>query len=307
MPLTSVSNKVNGVAGWDKSVTDVNNIDETFANARDLGYSRLNRTRISVIGRLGQYDSSDIYRVQVQSNGKLFINIRNGDSVEAENERQKKYEAKLDELKKTLEGMGIKQEGEEEEIVVPKEPETPLEKARAEVARMKEERAKANEGLLDELAPGMSIKIYKQQGKKTVLIGDSTAEKGSKEYEIMKSLLEGNYKAKKGNYFIEVASTDKTIKEEKPYVMQIKQGKKYTNDYLVKEANSQDTKNKTISLTSSTSSSEQISSAYAAQIQAQKYDATATMLSSAYTNLSSINNKLSGSDKLLSTIVNTIA
>jgi len=307
MPLTSVSNKVNGVAGWDKSVTDVNNIDETFANARDLGYSRLNRTRISVIGRLGQYDSSDIYRVQVQSNGKLFINIRNGDSVEAENERQKKYEAKLDELKKTLEGMGIKQEGEEEEIVVPKEPETPLEKARAEVARMKEERAKANEGLLDELAPGMSIKIYKQQGKKTVLIGDSTAEKGSKEYEIMKSMLEGNYKAKKGNYFIEVASTDKTIKEEKPYVMQIKQGKKYTNDYLVKEANSQDTKNKTISLTSSTSSSEQISSAYAAQIQAQKYDATATMLSSAYTNLSSINNKLSGSDKLLSTIVNTIA
>ena len=307
MPLTSVSNKVNGVAGWDKSVTDVNNIDETFANARDLGYSRLNRTRISVIGRLGQYDSSDIYRVQVQSNGKLFINIRNGDSVEAENERQKKYEAKLDELKKTLEGMGIKQEGEEEEIVVPKEPETPLEKARAEVARMKEERAKANEGLLDELAPGMSIKIYKQQGKKTVLIGDSTAEKGSKEYEIMKSLLEGNYKAKKGNYFIEVASTDKTIKEEKPYIMQIKQGKKYTNDYLVKEANSQDTKNKTISLTSSTSSSEQISSAYAAQIQAQKYDATATMLSSAYTNLSSINNKLSGSDKLLSTIVNTIA
>ena len=123
----------------------------------------------------------------------------------------------------------------------------------------------------------------------------------------MKSMLEGNYKAKKGNYFIEVASTDKTIKEEKPYVMQIKQGKKYTNDYLVKEANSQDTKNKTISLTSSTSSSEQISSAYAAQIQAQKYDATATMLSSAYTNLSSINNKLSGSDKLLSTIVNTIA
>ena len=56
MGLTSVSNKVDGVAGWDKSVADVNNIDETFANARDLGYSRLNNTRISVIGQLGKYD-----------------------------------------------------------------------------------------------------------------------------------------------------------------------------------------------------------------------------------------------------------
>ena len=41
MPLQSVSNKVDGVAGWDKSVVDINNIDESFANARDLGYSRL--------------------------------------------------------------------------------------------------------------------------------------------------------------------------------------------------------------------------------------------------------------------------
>ena len=49
-------------------------------------------------------------------------------------------------------------------------------------------------------------------------------------------------------------------------------------DFCPREANSEDTKNQTISLTSSTSSSEQISSAYAAQIQAQRYDATATMI-----------------------------
>lgn len=304
MPLTSVSNKINGVAGWDKSVTDVNNIDENFANARDLGYSRLNRTRISVIGRLGKYDSSDMYRVQVQSNGKLFINIRNGDSVEAENARQKAYEAKLNDLKNSLADMGIKQE---DETPKPIEPQTPLEKARAEVAKMKEQRAKENAGLLDELAPGMSVKIYKQQGKKTVLIGDSTANKSSKEYGTMKSILEGNYRAKKGNYYIEVDSTDKTIKEDKPYVLQIKQGTRYTDDYLVKEANSEDTKNKTISLTSSTSSSEQLSSAYAAQIQAQKYDATATMLSSSYTNLASINNKAKHSDNLMASLINTTA
>ncbi len=297
MPLASVSNKVNGVAGWDKAVTDVNNIDESFANARDLGYSRLNNTRISVIGRLGKYDAKDLYRVQVQSNGKLFINIRNGDSVEADSARQKTYEAKLEELKNTLSGMGIKQE--DETTPVPVEPQTPLEKARAEVAKMKEERAKANAGLLDELAPGMNIKVYKQQGKKTVLIADSSADKSSKEYATMKSILEGNYRAKKGDFYIEVGA-DETIKEEKPYVMQIKQGTRYVNDYLVKEANSEDTKNQTISLTSSTSSSEQISSAYAAQIQAQRYDTTATMLSDAYTNLSSIKNKPTGLQKLFS-------
>lgn len=26
---------------WEKTVTDVNNVDESFANARDLGYTRL--------------------------------------------------------------------------------------------------------------------------------------------------------------------------------------------------------------------------------------------------------------------------
>lgn len=304
MPLASVSNKINGVAGWDKSVTDVNNIDENFANARDLGYSRLNRTRISVIGRLGKYDSSDMYRVQVQSNGKLFVNIRNGDSVDADNARQKAYEAKLKELEQTLSDMGIKKE---DETPKPIEPQTPIEKARAEVAKMKEERAKANAGLLDELAPGMIVKVYKQQGKKTVLVGDSTADKSSKEYAAMKSILEGNYRAKKGNYYIEVDSTDKTIKEDKPYVLQIKQGSKYTDDYLVKEADSEDSKNKTISLTSSTSSSEQLSSAYAAQIQAQKYDATAVMLSSSYTHLTSIKNKANHSDNLMASLINTTA
>lgn len=302
MSVGAIGNRVDGVAGWDKSVTDVNNIDENFANARDLGYSRLNRTRISVIGRLGEFDSSDMYRVQVQSNGKLFINIRNGDSVEADNARQEAFEAKLNELKNTLADLGIKQE---DEKPIPVEPQTPLEKARAEVAKMKEEREKANAGLLDELAPGMSVKVYKQQGKKTVLVGDSTADKDSKEYAAMKSILEGNYRAKKGNYYIEVDSTDKTIKEEKPYVLQIKQGKKYRDDYLVTEANSEDTKNRTISLTSSTSSSEQISAAYVAQIQAQRYEATSTMLSNAYSNLASINNKASKSDNLMSSLLNT--
>lgn len=299
MGLTSVSNKVDGVAGWDKSVTDVNNVDETFANARDLGYSRLNNTRISVIGQLGKYDEKDLYKVQVQSNGKLFINLRTGESEDDKVLNLSKYEQELEKIKADLKEMGVKTD----EEVVDTTPKTPLEKAEAAVAKMKEEREKAKAGLLDDIAKGMTIKVYMTKGNRTVCIGDSTADKSSKEYAAMKSILSGDYKAKKGMYYIEVGA-EKTPKEETPYIMQIKQGSKYVNDYLVTEQKSQDSKNETISLTSSTSSSEQISSAYAMQIQAQRYDATTTMLSNAYTNLLSIRNKKTGAQKLFSNLIN---
>lgn len=299
MGLTSVSNKVDGVAGWDKSVADVNNVDETFANARDLGYSRLNNTRISVIGQLGKYDEKDLYKVQVQSNGKLFINLRTGESDDDKVLNLSKYEQELAKIKADLKEMGVKTD----EEVIDTTPKTPLEKAEAAVAKMKEEREKAKAGLLEDIAKGMTIKVYMTKGNRTICIGDSTADKSSKEYAAMKSILSGDYKAKKGMYYIEVGA-EKTPKTETPYVMQIKQGTKYVNDYLVTETKSEDSKNETISLTSSTSSSEQISSAYAMQIQAQRYDATTTMLSNAYTNLLSIRNKKTGAQKLFSNLIN---
>ena len=300
MPLQSVSNKVDGVAGWDKAVTDVNNVDESFANARDLGYSRLNRTRVSVIGRLGKYDSHDLYKIQVQSNGRLFVNLRTGS--EDENEKVldlSKHEQRLNEIKAEMDALGIKSEEDKLKFV----PKTPLEKAKAEVEKMKAEREKAKKGLLDDIAPGMTIKVYMQKGNRTVCIGDSTADKTSKEFATMKAILSGEHKAKKGMYYIEVGAED-DLRKENAYVMQIKQGDKYTDDYLVTEGNSQDTKNETISMTSSTSSSEQISAAYAAQIQATSLDATASMMSNAYLNLSSIRNKQSNSVKMFSSLIN---
>ena len=48
-------------------------------------------------------------------------------------------------------------------------------------------------------------------------------------------------KEKKAIYFIEVGTED-GLRKELPYVMQLKQGDKYINDYLVTEANSEDTK-----------------------------------------------------------------
>lgn len=129
MALASVSNKVDGVAGWDKSVADVNNVDEVFSNARDLGYSRLNNTRISVIGKLGKYDSKDMYKVQVQSNGKLFLNLRAGDSDEKEKVLDlSKYDQKLEEIKANMKELGIKTDDD----IIDTTPKTPLEIAKAE-------------------------------------------------------------------------------------------------------------------------------------------------------------------------------
>lgn len=298
MPLQSVSNKVDGVAGWDKSVVDINNIDENFANARDLGYSRLNNTRISVIGRLGKYDDRDLYKVQVQSNGKIFLNLRSGSEEKEKVLDLSKHEARLEEIKRQNEALGIKNPKDELKII-----KTPVDEVKEKLAKLKEEREKANAGLLDELAPGMTLKVYMQKGNRTICIGDTTADKTSKEYETMKSIMSGDYKAKKGMYFIEVGTED-GLRKELPYVMQLKQGDKYINDYLVTEANSEDTKKEQISTTSSTSSSEQISAAYAAQIQATKFEATSNMMVNAYTNLSSIRYKQAGSVKLFSSLIN---
>lgn len=298
MPLQSVSNKVDGVAGWDKSVVDINNIDENFANARDLGYSRLNNTRVSVIGRLGKYDDRDLYKIQVQSNGKIFLNLRSGSDESEKVLDLSKHEARLEEIKQQNAALGITDAKEELKII-----KTPVDIVKEELAKKKAEREKANAGLLDELAPGMTMKVYMQKGNKTVCIGDTTADKNSKEYATMKSIMSGEYKAKKGMYFIEIGTED-GLREELPYVMQMKQGSKYVNDYLVTEANSEDTKKETISTTSSTSSSEQISAAYAAQIQAIKYEATTNMMVNAYTNLSSIRNKQNSTVKLFSSLIN---
>ena len=302
MAISSVgsSTESSNIAGWDKTVTDVNNVDESFANARDLGWSRLNDSRISVIATLDEYDNKDMYMVQVQSNGKLFINLRTGDSTDDGNVLDlSKYETRLEEIKAELEAMGIKTE----EEVIDTTPKTPLEIARAEVEAQKAAREEANKGLLDDIAPGMTIKVYMKQGNRTVTVGDSTADKSSDEYANMKAILSGDYKAKKGYYYIEVGSEEETPSASTPYVMQIRQGDKYRNDYLVTENKSTDSENQTISLTSSTSSAEYISSAYAAQIQAQKYEATATMLSDAYTNLSSIKSKQDKASQLFSTLL----
>ena len=260
----------NGVSHWEKTVTDVNDIDEKFSNARDLGYMRLNYARINTIGQLAEYDAEDYYKIQVQSNGKLSIALRSGtEDEDASVLNLSEYQAKLDELKKQNDPEGY--------------------------AKEQEEKAKKAEayGLLGEAGEGLQIQVYMVKNGKEVLVGDSTADKDSDEYANMEKILNGEYRAKKGDYYIRISrSEDFDSREEVPYLLQIKQGSNYKHDYMTKEASSEDTKNKrnnNVPLTQ-TSASGTLSSVNALQIQAQRYQATAQMLEVGYLNLANIYN-----------------
>ncbi len=268
--ISSTSNvDENGVAGWEKSVTDVNNIDESFANTRDLGYTRLNYSRITTIAQLGEYNERDIYKVQVQSNGKLSISLRN-EGVEENVLDLSEYEQYLDELKQQLDPEGYAEEQ----------------------AAQKAEQEDLD--LLETTAPGMTLKVYMVKNGKEVLIADSTAEKDSEEYQNMSAILSGDYRATKGNYYIEVGKTeDADPKADHPYAMQILQGTTYKHDYVMTQSDSADTTNKEISTTqdtslNSTTGTSAISAAYAAQIQAVRDEGAANLLASGASNLSSL-------------------
>ncbi len=259
----------NGVNHWEKTVTDVNDIDEKFSNARDLGYMRLNYARVSAVGNLALYDTQDIYKIQVQSNGKLTIGLRSGTEDEEENVLNlSEYQQKLDELKKLNDPEGYAKEQEE--------------------LRKKEEAY----GLLGSAGEGLQIQVYTVKNGKEVLIGDSTADPDSKEYANMEQILNGEYRAKKGDYYIKVSrSEDFDSRTEVPYLLQIKQGSDYKHDYLTTEQESDDTKNKTTSNVPMTNYNGTLSAVNALQIQAQRYQATAQMLEVGYQNMASIYSK----------------
>ena len=253
-----------GKYSWEKTVVDVNNIDESFANARDLGYTRLNYARVTAVASIDKYNTVDFYKIQVQSNGNLTISLRNTDSDNENVLDLSEYEEYLDNLKKQLdpEGWQEEQDKKNEEL--------------------------ENQNVLDPLAPGMSLKIYSTKNGRQVLIADSMADRDSKEYQTLKEIVTGEYKAAKGDYYIEVGTTNEIEdnSETHPYALQVIQGTDYKHDYIMTQQLSEDSQNKKISTEPSETlnSTTGISAAYAAQIQAQRYSVTATMLSNGYLN-----------------------
>lgn len=247
----------------------MNDVDETFANARDLGQTRLNYSRLTAVGKLANNDSVDIYKTTVVSNrGKLAISLRNskGDDKVLD---LSKYETILNQLKQEFDPEGYAKEQEEKK------------------------KKEAEQNLLELTAPGMRIEVYttNRQGKQ-VLIGDSAAEKGSKEREAMDSMLSGDYVAGKGDYYVKITrSEDAEKNEDIAYAMQIQMGKTFKHDYVAMEKLSDDSKNKTNTRIPLTGTSGSLSQVNALQIQATRYQATAQMLQIGYLNMADIYNR----------------
>lgn len=270
--VSSISGSTNvddkGINHWEKTVTDVNDVDENFSNARDLGYMRLNYARVSAIGNLAKYDTQDIYKIQVQSNGKLTIGLRSGSESDDESVLDlSEYQQKLDELKKQTDPEGY---------------------AKEQAEKKKKEEAY---GLLGANGEGLQMQVYMKKNGREVLIGDTTADKDSKEYANMEKILNGEYRAKQGDYYIKISRSDEVdSREEVPYLLQVKQGDSYKHDYMTTEQVSEDTKNKKKSTVPMTNVGGTLSAVNALQIQAQRYQTAAQMLQVGYMNMADIYN-----------------
>lgn len=255
---------------WEKTLTDMNNVDESFANARDLGYSRLNYSRLTAIGTLAKVDKVDIYKTNVISNrGKLSISVRTG-GEDSKVLDLSTYETYLNQLKQQTDPEGYEKE------------------------KAEKKKEQAEKSSLELTAPGVRIEVYStnRQGKQ-VLVADSAEDEGSELRENLELMLTGEYEASKGTYYIKI-SRDETVDsdEEMPYALQIKMGDTFKHDYVAIEQPSEDTNNgKESKIPLTTSSSGSLSAVNALQIQASRYQATAQMLQVGYQNMASIYSK----------------
>lgn len=290
--ISGVTNRDDeGRYSWEKNVVDVNNIDESFATARDLGYTRLNYARVTAVSSLDKYDSKDTFRIQLQSNGKLTVSLKSGDANKEKVLDLSEYDKKLEELKQKLDPIGYAQE---------------------QIDKLKKEE---EADIFDDNAPGMYMKIYMVKNGKEVLIADSTAEKGSELRENAEAIMSGDYKAKKGNYFIETGYKEdaEVPKDGTAYAIQVLQGSSYKHDYVLTESKSADSKNEEITDTKDLSLSSTatgaygvstISGAYAAQIIAQSGSGAANMLVNGYLNVASLTaDKANSSSALFSCLL----
>ncbi len=291
--ISGITNRdENGRYSWEKRVVDVNDVDESFGTARDLGYTRLNYARVTTVSTLDKYDTKDTYAIQLQSNGNLKITMKCGDSSDEKVLDLSKYEEKLEEIKRSL---------------------NPLEYAKDQLDQLKDDVAK---DIFEENAPGLYMKVYISQNGRQKLIADSTADKDSKLYQAAEEIMNGEYKAKKGNYYIETGYKEgfEIPKDGTPYALQILQGNTFKHDYITTEGKSVDSKKQKVTTTPDQDlaaatggyGTASISAAYAAQIQAQSNAATATMLANGYLNMASITSHSSKNKaaQMFSTLLN---
>ena len=277
---TSISAGVN--RSWEKAVYSLKGAPEGFGNVMDAGYLRLNYARNTIMGSLvGKENTMDIYKLNVQSGGRMGINIKGGiDNGPV--------------LKLTEEQLAAQEEAQKviDEYERNKNPELWLlkEKQREEEAAL----AKANEKMIASEAPGLRIEVYIMQGGKPKLVADSHADKGSKERTNMDDMMLGDYKAAKGEYFVKVTRDDTVDKgAEVPYAIQTIIGKTYKHDYVVRKQITEDTSKVQNAGVILPGNNFRLSQSDILTIQASKYQATADMLAIGYLNMADIYNKTS--------------
>ncbi len=264
---------------WEKTVTDVNDIDETFANARDLGQTRLNYSRITAVGELSNNDSYDIYKTSIVSKrGKLSLSLQSGGADDKVLDLSK-YEDYINQLKLEF------------------NPEEYYEELK------EKEKEDADKYILEDYAPELNVQVYStDKFGRQVLIADSTAEKDSELYNNLSLMMSGEYEATEGDYYIKVSRNDTvTSKDNVQYAVQLMMGTSFKHDYIAIENKSEDTKNETTSKVPAESSSganygtSLISASSALQIMASSDQGAANMLSAGYANLVNIYSKNSKS------------
>ena len=254
---------------WEKKVADVNNIDETYGNSRDLGYLRYNHSRLSAVGTMSDFDNVDIYKFSVQSAGEIAISIRN-DNFEDDGPDFSKYYEEIDRLQQQTDPEGY-----------------------AEAQAAKKE-AEENQELIQVTAPGMKMEVYSidKMGRE-ILVADSSAGRGSELGDTLDSMLKGEYEATAGNYFIKV-SRDESIDENKEmsYAMQLTMGEDYKHDYAAVETASEDTRNKVeTKIPLATANGGILSPSNVMEIQASRYQGAAQMMQVGMMNIAELYNK----------------
>ncbi len=254
---------------WEKTLNDVNNVDESFDSARDLGYVRLNYARVGAVGELHEnYDSEDIYKFQLQSKGDLAL------SFMSPKEESPVDFSKYDDYYK--------------ELLRETDPEAYDEL----VAKEKEEEAQKE--LLSYTAPGIKVEVYTlDKFGREKLIGDSSLEEGEELRDSFDSMIKGEYAAEKGTYYIKVTRDDTVgANDDVNYVIQASMGENIKHDYVATEITSSDSKgNKETHMSAELSS--YLNGANAIQAQTMAAQNAVNMLTSGYLNLAEINSSSS--------------
>ncbi|MFI3242117.1 MAG: hypothetical protein R3Y43_06080 [Alphaproteobacteria bacterium] len=221
--VSSISSTTSSTIVLEKTIADVNDVDEAFSTARDLGSVRYNHTRVSVLGVLsGSYDSADVFKVNMQSKGNLTLSFMTADSSEESPVDFSKYDAYYEELLKQNDPEGY------------------------ETYMAEKEDAAKKENLIEYTAPGLSVEVYAiDDYGREVLVADSSAEEGEELRDNFDAMMKGEYYTDSGNYYIKV-SRDDTVgeTEEISYVMQASMGDNNKYDNVATETLSSDSTNK---------------------------------------------------------------